>query len=87
MAQGEEAMITQKQVLEAVKDFKPYFSETTLRRYMNSLLEILSDEELKILAFNNDVPHAIRRKAYVILKQRNHDIIDNSIQHDDAVEC
>ncbi len=78
-------MITQREVVEAVNNFK-VFSETTLRRYVNELLRILDDEQLIQLAFNEDIPHSIRRKAYQILKQRNNNIIDNSVKHDKSIE-
>jgi hypothetical protein len=70
MASGEEAMITQKQVIEAVREFRP-FSETALRKYIHALMQVLSDEELAYICFNTDnKQHQLARVACRILDER-----------------
>lgn len=62
-------MITQRQLVQVLKEFHKGLSDTTFRRYVYELLNVLSNEELQILIFNN-VPPGIQIKAYEILEKR-----------------
>ncbi len=62
-------MITLTELKNSMSSYKE-LSETTLYRYIIALLELLNNHELFVLAFSNNVPDFIRRRAYTILMKR-----------------
>jgi len=63
-------MITQRQVIRVLREFHKGVGDTTLRRYIYILLNALSNEELQILIYSDEVPPGVRIRAMQILEKR-----------------
>ena len=84
MADGEKKMISLTEVVKSMNEYKE-ISKSTLYRYIIALLELLDNHELFVLAFSNDTPDFIRRRAYMILMKRIKNINKNSLDHYNTV--
>lgn len=63
-------MITQREILNFLKEnMNKSFSETSFRKYVYELMEVLEPNDLKILLEKEGLP-GIQVKAYMILLER-----------------
>ncbi|WFO75589.1 hypothetical protein J4526_01495 [Desulfurococcaceae archaeon MEX13E-LK6-19] len=62
-------MITQREVLEVLREIRP-FSETSFRRYVIELLEALDDRDLEKLIVKYPSYLVVSKQSFFILQKR-----------------